>query len=203
MRKLVVIFISMLGLCSPALAIDFSDDRGITVSALFGVSHSHRSFNHHSDNHYGLVASPRIGYKFNTDWEAGVLFRYEKFTDYNEYAGVGIYGEWSFMRFASGLRLIAEAHATFNAYDSNGYLINGYDNTYPYKHTDMTEVGFTPCIAYRIANSPVDLKLRYLFIGFNHSERSYKAEVPGCLGRGDWIIDASLRRLEIGASITF
>ncbi len=55
------------------------------------------------------------------------------------------------MRFASGLRLITEAHATFNTYDSNGYLINGYNNTYPYKHTDMTEVGFTPCIAYRIA----------------------------------------------------
>ncbi|WP_290088912.1 hypothetical protein [Paramuribaculum intestinale] len=42
-------------------AIDFSDDRGITLSALFGVSHSHRSFNHHSDNHYGLAALPRIG----------------------------------------------------------------------------------------------------------------------------------------------
>lgn len=97
----------------------------------------------------GSFAAYRI--KFNADWEAGALFRYEKFKDYNEYVGVGIYGEWSFMRFASELRLITEAHATFNAYVSNGYLINGYNNTYPYKHTDMTEVGFTPCIAYRIA----------------------------------------------------
>lgn len=67
----------------------------------------------------------------------------------------------------------------------------------------MKEVGFTPSIAYRIGNSPVELKLRYLFIGFNHSDRDYKSEAPGCLGRGDWIVDASLRRLEIGASITF
>lgn len=203
MKRLIITIMAAFCAIYQSQAIDFSDDRGITVSALFGVSHSHRSFNHHSDNHYGLVASPRIGYKFNADWEAGALFRYEKFKDYNEYVGVGIYGEWSFMRFASELRLITEAHATFNAYVSNGYLINGYNNTYPYKHTDMTEVGFTPCIAYRIANSPVDLKLRYLFIGFNHSERSYKAEAPGCLRRGNWIIDASLRRLEIGASITF
>ncbi len=151
MKRLIITIMAAFCAICQSQAIDFSDDRGITVSALFGVSHSHRSFNHHSDNHYGLVASPRIGYKFNADWEAGALFRYEKFKDYNEYVGVGIYGEWSFMRFASELRLITEAHATFNAYDSNGYLINGYNNTYPYKHTDMTEVGFTPCIAYRIA----------------------------------------------------
>ncbi|ROT14577.1 hypothetical protein [Paramuribaculum intestinale] len=67
----------------------------------------------------------------------------------------------------------------------------------------MTEAGVMPCFAYRIPKSPVDIKLRYLFLGFNDSHRFYKGEAPGCLGRGDWIIDASLRRLEIGASITF
>ena len=205
MKKLTILLIIVLGLSVHASAVDFSDDRGVTVTALFGISQNHRSYNHYSDNYYGLVASPRIGYKFNSTWEAGALFRYEKSAEYHKYIGAGIYGEWSFMRFASGLRLITEVHAAYNAYcsDADYVSVNELDHSYPYKHTDMTEIGFTPCIAYRIANSPVDLKLRYLFFGFNHSEREYKSEAPRCLGRGDWIIDASLRRLEIGASITF
>ncbi len=204
MKTLTILLIIVLGLSVHASAVDFSDDRGVTVTALFGISQNHRSYNHYSDNCYGLVASPRIGYRFNSTWEAGAHFRYEKFGKYDHYIGAGIYGEWSFLRFASGLRLITEAHATFNAYSSDADVVsvNEFGHVSP-QNKDMTEIGFTPCIAYRIANSPVDLKLRYLFFGFNHSEREYKSEAPGCLGRGDWIIDASLRRLEIGASITF
>lgn len=205
MKKLTILLIIVLGLSVHASAVDFSDDRGFTVTALFGISQNHSSYNHYSDNHSGLVASPRIGYRFNSTWEAGALFRYENFGKYDHYIGAGIYGEWSFLRFASGLRLITEAHATFNAYSSDADAVSIFDfpTVYTTQNKDMTEIGFTPCIAYRIANSPVDLKLRYLFLGFNHSEREYKSEAPGCLGRGNWIIDASLRRLEIGASITF
>lgn len=199
MRKIIVLFIFALGLFSHVSAVDFSDDRGVAVSVLFGISQEHRTYAH-KDNHYGLVVSPSIGYRFNPTWEAGALFRYEKFGEFEKYFGVGIYGEWSFLRFASGLRLITEAHATYNFYTSDA---DAFYPGMPSSNKDMTEVGFTPCLAYRIGKSPVELKLRYLFVGFNHSERFYKSAVPGCLGRGDWIVDASLRRLEIGASITF
>lgn len=186
-------FALVLGSLFHVSAIDFSDDRGVTVSAMFGISHSHSS--NFNENYYGLVASPRIGYRFNPAWEAGALIRYERYGNYDKYLGAGIYGEWSFFRSAHGLRLITEAHASFSIHGHDGF--DGPSS----KH--MKEVGFTPSIAYRIGNSPVELKLRYLFVGFNHSDRDYKSEAPGCLGRGDWIVDASLRRLEIGASITF
>lgn len=193
-RNIIIFILAAIFTCD-AISVDFNDERGITVSAMLGISQYYHSFavgGH--ENKYGPVATPRIGYRFNAKWEAGVLFRFEKFGNYSDYGGIGIYGEWSFSRFTSGLRLIAEGHAHSNFCGTDLLGI----------HTkNMTEVGFTPCVAYHIANSPVDLKLRYLFLGFNHSMRNYKSDAPGCLGRGDWIIDASLRRLEIGASITF
>ncbi len=202
MKKLTILLIVVLGLSIHASAVDFSDDRGITASALFGCNHSHVKITYgvlSEYNEYYPVITPRIGYRFNSSWEAGIFYRYEGSIggDYNEhphYSGIGAYGEWSFFRFLRGFRLIAEAHVLYNFFVGDSDL-NGSSN--------MTEVGMTPCIAYRIPNTPVDIKLRYLFLGFNNSHRYYKAHAPGCLGRGDWFIDASLRRLEIGASITF
>lgn len=88
MRRIIVLFIFALGLFSHVSAVDFSDDRGVTVSAMFGVSHSHSSY--FNENYYGLVVSPRIGYRFNPAWEAGALFKYERYGYSDKYLGTGI-----------------------------------------------------------------------------------------------------------------
>ena len=201
MKKIVITLVIAICTICQIKAVDFSDDRGITASALFGCYHSHVKITYgvlSEFNEYYPVITPRIGYRFNSSWEAGIFYRYEgSMGDYNEhphYSGIGAYGEWSFFRFLRGFRLIAEAHVLYNFFVGDSDF-NGSSN--------MTEVGMIPCIAYRIPHTPVDIKLRYLFLGFNNSHRYYKAHAPGCRGRGDWIIDASLRRLEIGASITF
>lgn len=200
MKRIITLTVIVVCTLCQIKAIDFGDDRGITASAFFGCSHYHKKITYggywESDDYHPVI-TPRIGYRFNSAWEAGLLYRYEGQNDENEhYSGIGVYGEWSFLRFPRGFRLIAEAHILYNFFE--GDKDNGWHGS-----SNMTEAGVTPCFAYRIPKSPVDIKLRYLFLGFNDSHRFYKGEAPGCLGRGDWIIDASLRRLEIGASITF
>lgn len=199
-RILITLAIAICTLCQ-IKAVDFGGDRGITVSAMFGCNYSHVKITHgiyRDYKDYYPVITPRIGYRLNSSWEAGVLYRYEGSKgDRNEhphYSGIGAYGEWSFLKFLRRFRFIADAHILYNFFEGNG----DYSGS-----SNMTEAGIMPCIAYNIPGSPVDIKLRYLFLGFNNSHRYYEENAPGCLGRGDWIIDASLRRLEIGASITF
>lgn len=200
MKQLVIFLSIIFGICPHASAIDLGDDRGMTLSAFFGINQRHY---YESDlpndpfNEFDPVITGRIGYRFNNKWEAGAFYRQERCKGWNHYYGIGVYGEWSFFRFSPGFRLIAEGHASYNIADHNDHW-----RGYPF-YKNMTEVGIIPCIAFRIPHSPVDIKLLYLFIGFNDSFYLYKSDAPGCLGRGDWIIDASLRRLEIGASITF
>lgn len=198
-----IITITVIAICTicQIKAIDFRDDHGITASAFFGCSHYQIKIpytgGYWKNDFYHPVITPRLGYRFNSAWEAGLLYRYERQTYENEhYSGIGAYGEWSFLRFLRGFRLIAEAHILHCVFKGNKE--NGW-----YGKNNMTEVGMMPCIAYNIPGSPVDIKLRYLFLGLNNSHSRYKGRAPGCLGRGDWIVDASLRRLEIGASITF
>lgn len=136
----------------------------------------------------GIIYTPRIGYRFNADWEAGLFFRYDK-NKAVDCKGYGAFAEYSFVRWASGhLRVFADGLISYNKDD--------YDR-------DFVEVGFTPGIAFNIPHTPVDIKLRYMFIGFD-SDHYLRKEVGGCLGhRGNWVIDAGLRRLELGVAVNF
>ncbi|MDE7150845.1 MAG: hypothetical protein K2O27_01115 [Candidatus Amulumruptor sp.] len=77
----------------------------------------------------GIIYTPRIGYRFNPDWEAGLFFRYDK-NKAVDCKGYGAFAEYSFVRWASGhLRVFADGLISYNKDD--------YDR-------DFVEVGFTP-----------------------------------------------------------
>lgn len=208
MKKVFAItLILSLFLCNQVSAQQTEEERGFTLTAMFGLSNSEYLHGTTSglekDTYTGPVITPRIGYRFNKKWEAGVLFRYEKSGKHDNYYGIGGYGELNYLRFNNGIKLFVDMHAIYSIH-SCGY--DYYPNSpgiYSGNDDDMTEIGFVPGVAYKIPQTPVDLKLRYLFIGFNNSEKDYKSDVKGCLGRGDFILDGALRRLEIGLSVTF
>lgn len=201
--KKVAFMLLMVVLAFAAKAEEPEAERGVTASVLLGFTHDH-----FRDGHkwaLGVEVTPRVGYRFNDKLEAGVLFKYENVAEAANYYGLGAYGQYSFARFLdSRLRLFVDLQAYYSWGGRDGY--DGYidNNGYPGANDDKqpTEVGFVPGVAYRIPGSKVDIMLRYLFIGFNNNDRWYK-ELGGCVGRGDWILDAGLRRLEIGVAYTF
>ena len=176
-------------------------ESGVTATLLLGLSQTHYGANQYHDSEFkvGFMFTPRVGYRFNDRWEAGALFKYEKVADAATYYGFGAYGEYNYLRFADNrLRLFVDLQAYYSTGGRDGY---GDDLGFP-GDKEPTEVGFVPGIAYRIHGSKVDLKLRYLFIGFNNNDRWYK-DMGVCVGRGDWILDAGLRRLELGVAVNF
>jgi len=180
---------------------DGGKESGVTATLLLGLSQTHYGANQYHDSEFkvGFMFTPCVGYRFNDRWEAGALFKYEKVADAATYYGFGAYGEYNYLRFVDNrLRLFVDLQAYYSAGGRDGY---GDDLGAP-EDKQPTEVGFVPGIAYRIPGSKVDLKLRYLFIGFNNNDRWYK-EMGGCVGRGDWILDAGLRRLEFGVAVNF
>lgn len=182
-------------------AVESESQSGVTATLLLGLSQTHYGANQYHDSEFkvGFMFTPRVGYRFNDRWEAGALFKYEKVADAATYYGFGAYGEYNYLRFADNrLRLFVDLQAYYSTGGRDGY---GDDLGLP-GDKQPTEVGFVPGIAYRIPGSKVDLKLRYLFIGFNNNDRWYK-EMGGCVGRGDWILDAGLRRLELGVAVNF
>lgn len=182
-------------------AVESESLSGVTATLLLGLSQTHYGANQYHDSEFkvGFMFTPRVGYRFNDRWEAGALFKYEKVADAATYYGFGAYGEYNYLRFVDNrLRLFVDLQAYYSAGGRDGY---GDDLGAP-EDKQPTEVGFVPGIAYRIPGSKVDLKLRYLFIGFNNNDRWYK-EMGGCVGRGDWILDAGLRRLELGVAVNF
>lgn len=135
----------------------------------------------------GVIYIPRLSYRFNSNWSAGIIFRYDS-NNFDSYKSYGAFAELSFLKIRScWLRVFTDLH-------------------YLYNHSDIrnfTEIGLVPGIALNIPGSPIDIKLRYLFIGFNDGYYRHK-DVGGCLGRrGDWILDAGLRRLELGVAVNF
>lgn len=208
MKKIFAITLGLsLFLCNQISAQILEKERGISISAMFGLTQRHylhgTSFGIEKDKYTGPIINPRVGYRFNKKWEAGLLFRYEKFGEYSNYYGIGGFGEYNYLRFNNGIKLFVDMQAIYSI-QSGGY---GADNDNPDCYSNIndniTEIGFVPGVAYNIPQTPVDIKLRYLFVGFNHSSKDYKADTKGCLGRGDFILDGALRRLEIGLSVTF
>lgn len=138
---------------------------------------------------YGVLLTPRIGLRIDDKREFGIMYRYES-TQKNETHSYGAYYERTYLRFQKvNLRLLVDWQYSYN---------------HPVNHDshNFTEIGATPGIAYHFEGTGLDIRLCYLFLGFNDSMRERK-EFGGCLGRGNWIIDAGIRRLSIGMSYTF
>lgn len=172
-----------------------TDGRGLTIGLGVGAGtdmNSDRNNLYHGDGAYAII-TPRVGYRFNQRWEAGAMFRFD--LGDLKMLSIGCYGEFSCLHF-DRFRLIVDAQAIFGSLN----LGTGLDGGGP--DFDYAEVGFVPGLAYNVAGTGLDVKLRYLFVGYNDAGRWFK-DGKGNLGRGDWILDAGLRRAEIGVSYTF
>lgn len=170
-------------------------EQGITTGIYTGLNRWERA----DHNKVGFSVTPQIGYRFNSKWEAGAMFKFDHYSDLVNYYGIGAYGRYNCVLTPNGaFRLFVDGQAYYSIGDYEKY----YGGDLTDNSVNPVEIGLTPGIAYRIHGSKVDLKLRYLFIGFNNNDRWYK-EMGGCVGRGDWILDAGLRRLELGVAVNF
>lgn len=179
-------------------------ESGRVIGVMFGLNHKSNEY----WSHTGMIVRPNLGYRINPQWEVGAFFKYEDLDDHT-YSG-GLYGDFTAYQFGeTGLSLVVEAQASIIAmpreYDSDYALLLAGIPDFP-SHSDSNvffECGFTPGLRYHIPKTPVDIKMRYLFVGYSNNRRWVKADYPGCLGRGDVILDAGLRRLEVGVSLIF
>ncbi len=199
MKKIITFVLAAL-FAVQGYAADRNKEKGLTVGVGFGLSYANHDM-YSTEDHVGMIAVPKVGYRLNPRWEVGGMVKYENAsTTFDSYIGIGPYSEYTFATAADGnLRFFARAQAVFSIDTSENY---NADIDSPDSKGCPFDIGLTPGVAYRIPGSPVDLKLTYLFIGFNNNDRWYK-ELGGCLGRGNWIIDAGVRRLEIGATVQF
>lgn len=195
MKRLYFILAALLCIGSIPTVKAQSDDSGITVGLSFGIGQQRGFYGTHYETNSGIIVTPRIGYRFNEKWEAGAFFKFQKFGKYQNYYGIGGYGEYDALKIVDNFSLFIDMQASYSLLNSSADGALG--------ECGIAEIGFVPGLKYKIPGSPVDIKLRYLFVGFNHSEKNYKEDSPGCLGRGDWIIDAGLRRFELGVALNF
>lgn len=210
MKRLITLLILSLTLLSQAYG---EDNSGILVEANIGIT---RSTHEYPDwlgvsekKHYtNALLDVRLGYRFNSRWAVGAMFKRDKYELIGNFPCWGGFVEYTAFNIKQlPLYLFIDLHA-YHGKDTTGYIGGWYVDEDGNMHTDghrpteFTEVGFTPGIGFHIPHTPIDVKLRYLFVGFNNiNDRDYK-EVGGCLGRGNWILDAGVRRLEIGISAT-
>lgn len=168
-------------------------EKGAVAEINFGLTRT--SSNILIRNEIGMIVDGRVGYKLDKHWIAGAMIKYENIkSPCRKFLGFGAYGHYRFNRMKRlPLTFFIESYALYST-----------DRDRPYAPGDKNkvEVGFVPGLSYTIPKTPLDVKLRYLFIGYNN-ENKYLKSNGGCLGRGDWVIDAGLRRLELGLAVTF
>lgn len=179
------------------------DERGVVVDLSFGIFHSDQKYTNYNqsithDHYCGLIVAPRIGYKLNNKCTVGVMYKYQSFLEHANTMDYGMFGEYTVAgKSNQGFRVFVDMHGVYShmKYDYDGGSVPEKNNW---------EVGFTPGMAFHIPRTRVDLLLRYLFVGFNSNKFYFVRKcAKGCLGGGDWILDAGLHRLQIGASVTF
>ena len=199
--------ITLMMLCALIIRAENPRDNGIVVEANFGLNYTHWSLTPDPVGditfykHIGMIIDGRLGYQFNDHIISGVMMKHENIKHLygdgtRKYLGFGVYGIYRFNKVRRfPLRFFIEAHALFAKNKIH------WQFSYP-RDDGMTEIGLVPGVSYSIPKTPLEVKLRYLFIGYNN-ENKYLKSMGGCLGRGDWIIDAGLRRLELGLAFTF
>ena len=169
-----------------------SPERGMTAGISLGLSDSDHS---HS---VGIIVRPNIGYRFSRTWETGAFFRYEDCRGLDVY-NLSLYGEYDFFPFRNdNFSLFVDLQAGL------GWIPLDYDAEMGAKepNTTFVEIGFVPGVKYHIPGTKANIRLRYLFVGFNNYKGGYNNH-RACIDNGDFLLDASLRRLEIGISVNF
>ncbi|MCM1483872.1 MAG: hypothetical protein NC043_06015 [Muribaculaceae bacterium] len=153
-----------------------------------------------------FMLHPRVGYRFTSRLEAGLMTKFNfngRASD--PFVEIGAYGRYNYLLY-NQFRWFVDAQAVW----AGGYYIDNWpgasaDFKAPreFRHS-FTEFGIVPGVAYRIPNTAIDIKVRYLFIGFNktYNDCPFK-DAQGCHTKGDFIFDAGWRRLEIGVSYDF
>lgn len=170
---------------------------GITAELDFGIGKNHEA-------KFFTILHPRVSYRFTPRWEAGLMTKFNINGRYSDpFIELGAYGEFSYL-LVNQFRWFVDAQVVWAGGYERDFIVGGKPvekDPRDFRHS-FTEFGIVPGVAYRIPGSMVDIKLRYLFIGFNNGDEKYKS-VSGCSSGRDFIIDAGLRRLEIGVSYTF
>ncbi len=194
-RRLAAILIGCIALlAAPSLSASETSEQGMTAGISLGLSNSNR---HH---HVGMVVRPNVGYRFNRTWEAGAFFRFENNGWGGKIYNLSLYGEYNFFPFAD------KRFSMFVDFQAGkGWLPTVYDDdptVSNHRHHTDVEIGFVPGMKFHIPGTQADLRLRYLFVGYNNYN-IYTHRSHAVIGGGDWIIDAALRRLELGISVNF
>ena len=198
MKKLLVLLILLTaGLQGFGRIVD--DEKGLTAGVGLGLGQLYRNHDTY------VMIQPKVGYRFNQRVEAGVMGRVD----------VACFHRW----FDE-----TETAFSYGGYINYSYLIKGplsfvvsgramhIENKYGERLMMMTprideastnEFGITPGVRYKLRCVPVELTLNYIFLGYMDYKKpwDYK-DAPGCWG-SRWVLDMGLRRLEIGAAVTF
>ena len=189
MKKLLLLLI-LLTAGLPGFSRIVDDEKGFTLGVGFGVWNETLHIASRKLHHIDWIGSARVGYRITPDVEAGIVLGRRDDRGSRYIVSTGVYGGYCFKR-AGQFRVFADGE--FADILSRNY--------YGGPKMDGIEFGIRPGVAYKLKNLPIDLKLRYLFLGFNNLSRVLRTEA--CLGGGNWIVDAGLNRLEIGAAVTF
>lgn len=189
-----ILICCMVLFAAPALSATDTTEEGMTAGISLGLSNS--SYDHH----VGMVVRPNVGYRFNRTWEAGAFFRFENNGWGDKIYNLSLYGEYNFFPFVNQrFSLFVDFQA------GKGWVPTYYDfapGSSKHRHHTDVEIGFVPGIKYHIPGTQANLRLRYLFVGYNNYS-GYNESSDASLGGDDWGIDAALRRLEIGISVNF
>lgn len=196
MKKILIMLI-LLSASLPGFSRIVDDEKGLTAGIGFGHWHESSTFTtpvgkyHWHSNHF--IWSARVGYRITPDYEVGAFFRQDYADSDQHLTWLGVYGEYCFMRKRS-FRFFLDGNIGCVVCSDMGSDIDFSPKDYYW------EIGVRPGVAYKLKSLPIEFQLRYLFFGFNN----YHYDVENArLRKGDWIIDAGLRSLEIGATVTF
>ncbi|MBD5308781.1 MAG: hypothetical protein HDS15_05830 [Bacteroides sp.] len=196
MKKLLLLLI-LLSASLPGFSRIVDDEKGFALGVGFGHWHESSTFPtpvgryHWHMNHF--LWSTRVGYRITPDYEAGAFIRQDYHDGDLNLSWLGVYGEFGF-KHKGPFRIFLDGDIGCIFASDMGTDIDFVPKDYYW------EIGVRPGVAYKLKSLPIEFKLRYLFIGFN----DYHYDVENArLRKGDWIIDAGLRSLEIGAAVTF
>lgn len=150
-------------------------EKGFFVEA--GVSYAH------AENENFAIITPAVGYQFNTYLTAGAKVSFE--TRNYPYTIYTPFLRYSFFR-KSNLKLFTEAQFNIATRDVDGGQ-SGY-----------SEIGLSLGATYSIRKH-VRLVGRYLFVGYSEDNDESGARMR----KGNFVLDANVCRLELGAQYLF
>lgn len=207
MRKILVLLIFV---CSAIGACNAQNGSGAFLEAGLGFTHSEYKYRQRTGG--TVIVDLRAGYSINSMFTLGAMMKSENYSDDWHFKCWGGFAEY---RFFKASRIPLYLFVDLHGYHAKGHTVRvimygavSKDALYGTEFLkNFTEIGFTPGIGFTIPRTPLSIRLRYLFIGFNDANShgipgTYYKDYRGCLGGGNWIVDAGLRRLEISVSAT-